>query len=213
MSSVISAYTLQGQVLAEGQLSSDLTNNIPSRLFTFGGNATYIDRPTITYTPLMGDQFTRSLLRPIPPSAIFELIQAGYPADAILQLTTRAINGVCNRSALGQQVHEADPEFYLVLDALRRLHMSGAISVRLQKQGNQETGLVILSAKRGPEVDRDLRFLRQTAGIKPGKDGEVTVNFGALPRGQSELALLSRSMLGILLKLRAALRCRKPTCR
>lgn len=201
VSSVISAYTLQGQVVAGGQLSSDLTNTIPSRLFTFGGSATYIDRPTITYTPLVGDRFTRSLLRPIPPGAVFELIQAGYPADAILQLTTRAINGVYNRSTLSQQVREADPQFYPVLDALRRLQISGAISVRLQRQGNQESGLLILSAEHGPEVDRDLRFLRQILGITPGKEGEVTLTFGALPHGKSELALLSRSMLGILLEI------------
>jgi hypothetical protein len=29
---------------------------------TVGGNASYTDRPTITYTPLSGDKFARSLL-------------------------------------------------------------------------------------------------------------------------------------------------------
>jgi len=201
VSSVISAYTLQGQLLAGGQLSSDLTNTIPSRLFTFGGNATYVDRPTITYTPLSGDRFARSLLRPIPPSAIFELIQAGYPADAILQMTARAINGVYNRSTLAQQVREADPDFYPVLDALRRLQISGSISVRLERHGADELGVLILSAKRGAQVDRDLQFVRQKLGITPPPNGEVTLTFGALPRSKSEIALLSRSMLGILLEI------------
>lgn len=201
VSSVISAYSLQGQLLAGGQLSSDLTNTIPSRLFNLGGSATYIDRPTITYTPVTGDRFARSLLRPIPPNAIFELIQVGYPADAILQMTTRAINGVYNRSTLAQQVREADPQFYPVLDALRRLQLSGAISVRLERRGGNETGVVILSAERGTEVDRDLLFLRRALGISPGKNGEISLTFGALPRTRNEIALLSRSMLGILLEI------------
>ena len=81
----------------------------PSNLVTLGGNATYLDRPTITYTPLAGEKFAKSLLRPIPPSAIFELIQAGYRADYILQMTTRAINGVYNRSSVGGRVREAIP--------------------------------------------------------------------------------------------------------
>src|SRR5271157_3225056 len=51
VSSVISAYTFQGQLSAGGQLSSNLTNTIPRGFATAGGNATYIDRPTISYTP------------------------------------------------------------------------------------------------------------------------------------------------------------------
>ena len=99
VSSVISAYGLQGQVSANGQVSSDRTSTIPSGLAILGGSAAYTDRPTITYTPLSGDRFARSLLRPIPPSAIFELIQAGYPADTILQMSVRGINGLSETAA------------------------------------------------------------------------------------------------------------------
>jgi hypothetical protein len=80
VSSVISGYTFQAQVAAGATISSDLTVTIPSSLVTIGGNATYPDRPTITYTPLAGDTFARSLLRPLSPSEVLELIQAGYPA-------------------------------------------------------------------------------------------------------------------------------------
>ncbi len=99
VSSVVSAYAFQGQLSAGAAISSDLTNAIPRNLVTLGGNATFVDRPTITYTPLGGDKFAKSLLRPIPPSAIFELIQAGYPSDYILQMTARAVNGVYNRAS------------------------------------------------------------------------------------------------------------------
>src|SRR5579871_47575 len=57
VSSVISGYTFQGQVSAGAAVSSDLTATIPSRLVTLGGNASYQDRPTISYTPLAGDRF------------------------------------------------------------------------------------------------------------------------------------------------------------
>src|SRR3954464_13284540 len=45
VSSVISGYTFQGQVVAGASLSSDVTATIPSRLMTLGGSATYLDRP------------------------------------------------------------------------------------------------------------------------------------------------------------------------
>jgi len=133
VSSVISAYTLQGQINAGTAISSDLTGTIPRNLTTLGAGATYIDRPTISYTPLQGDKFARSMLRPLPPSAVFSLVQAGYPADAVLLMTVRAINGVYNRSGVGGRTRAPDPAFYKVLDALRRMQTSGAISLRLER--------------------------------------------------------------------------------
>jgi hypothetical protein len=205
VSSVISGYTFQGQVAAGAQFSSDLTNTIPSRLATVGGNATYIDRPTITYTPLSGDKFARSLLRPLPPSEVFELIQAGYPADNVLLITTRAISGIYNRSGIGARAREADREFYPLLEALRRLQLSGAVSIRLVKQGAEETGMLILSSKRAQAVSEDLQFVRKTLGVTPDRNGEVVITFGLLPRSPNEIALLTRSMAEILLEVSAGI--------
>jgi hypothetical protein len=151
---------------------------------TLGGNVTYLDRPTITYTPLTGDKFAKSLLRPIPPSAIFEPIEAGYPADLILQMTTRAISGVYNRSSTGGRIREPDPEFYPLLDALRRLQLSGAVSRRLEKHGADETGVLIFSSRHSAEVDTDLAYVRKTLSVMPGKSGELTLTFGALSRNE-----------------------------
>jgi len=205
VSSIIGAYAVQGQLAANAAISSNLTNNAPWNLVTLGGNATYLDRPTITYTPITGDKFARSLLRPIPPSAVFELVQAGYPADAILQMTTRAINGIYNRSSRGISAREPDPEFYPLLDALRRLQLSGAVSVRLDKRGPNEVSIVIFSDRRSPDVNRDLQYVEKTLGATPGKDGELALTSGPLARSDKEIAVLTRSMAEILLEVSAGI--------
>jgi hypothetical protein len=201
VSSVISAYTWLGQVSASGQVSSDQTSAVPSGLAILGGSASYAKRPTITYTPLSGDRFTRSLLRPISPSGIFELIQAGYPADAILQMTARAINGLSNRTSIGGKLREADPDFYAVLAALRRLQLSGEVGLRIEKRGPDEVGVLLLSPHRNEQANRDLEFLRKTLRVSPDESGQITLTFGSLPRSDREIALLSRSMLGVLLEV------------
>lgn len=43
---------------------------------------TCVDRPTITYAPLTGRQFTKGRVTPVPPSSIPFLMQAGHPAGA-----------------------------------------------------------------------------------------------------------------------------------
>ena len=40
---------------------------------TVGGSGKYTDCPTITYTPLTGEKFARSIMTPIPVSAILSL--------------------------------------------------------------------------------------------------------------------------------------------
>jgi hypothetical protein len=206
VSSVISSYQLQSQVSLLGTVSSNLTPNLPDtvgRGATLGASGTYIDKPTITYTPLQGDKFTRELLRPMAPAALFQLIQAGYPVDSVFQLTVRAINGVYNRSARPMWQRDADPEFYQVLDALRRIQLSEAIGFRLEKRGPEEASLITFrGSKLTPAVEQDIRFVRSLLGIRQDAR-ELNLTFGAVPRDDRELALLTRSMLEILLELSA----------
>ncbi len=201
VSSVISNYAVGGQLTAAGIINSNLTGVAPWNSATFGGGVAYQDRPTISYTPLSGDKFTKSLLRPIPPAGIFQLVQAGYPSDFVLQVTVRALNGVRNQSVSGGQVQPADPAFYPLLEALRRLQLSGMVSMRLEKRGSEEVGKLVLAGSRTPGVDRDLQFVKDTLHLRPGKDDEVTLAFGAVQRNDKELAVFSRSMAEILIDL------------
>jgi hypothetical protein len=201
VSSVISAYAFQGQINAGGQVSSDRTSTIPKGFATLNGAMLYTDRPTITYTPLAGDRFARSLLKPIPPNAIFELIQAGFPADAVLQITLRGINGLSNRTSLGGETRDADPEFYAVLEAMRRLQLSGDVSIRIERREGDDVGILVLSSHHNEQARRDLEFVRKALGLRLGDDGQINLTFGVLARNDREIAVLSRSMLGVLLEV------------
>ena len=60
VSSVISSYQLQGQVNVGGAYSSGLTAGVPDATgagLTLGAGAMYTDRPTISYTPLVGEKW------------------------------------------------------------------------------------------------------------------------------------------------------------
>src|SRR5262249_47988950 len=80
----------QNWVMIKGEIITDTTGSFVNP----GAATSYTDRPTISYTPLSGDKFDKSLLRPLTPGTIFALIQAGYPADFVLRVTVRSINGI-----------------------------------------------------------------------------------------------------------------------
>src|SRR5512139_3324045 len=62
LSSVISQYQIAGQI----SLGATFNNNPWSSSEILGATGNYVDRPTITYTPIMGDKFARNLMSPIP---------------------------------------------------------------------------------------------------------------------------------------------------
>lgn len=205
VSSVISAYTLQEAAQIGGAINIGSPNNtttLPNGTGTIAVQGGFNDRPTISYTPLTGRKFAQSLLQPIPPSAIFSLIAAGYPVDVVLPVTVRALNGVYNRTTQGGIRRPADPQFYPLLDALRRVQLSRSFSMRIEKRGDEQTAIGVFAKRLDPEVQQDVDFIKSVLDLRT-ENGEITLEYGSLQRNPSELAVLSRSMIEIMQELSA----------
>lgn len=205
VSSVISAYTLQEVAQIGGTVNIGSPNNtttLPNGTGTISVQGGFNDRPTISYTPLTGRKFAQSLLQPIPPSAIFSLIAAGYPVDVVLPVTVRALNGVYNRTSQGGVRRPADPQFYPLLDALRRIQLSRSFSMRIEKRGDEQTAIGVFAKKIDPQTRQDVDFVKSVLGLKI-ENGEMKLEYGSLQQGPDELAVLSRSMIEVMQELSA----------
>jgi len=163
-----------------------------------GGSAKYSDKPTITYTPLTGERFARSLMKPLPPPAILSLIQAGYPIDLVLRTCVHSVNGVRNRYGGAARGHPADPEFYPLLDRWRRIQNSGAIGMRVQKTNEMEAVVMTFRGKMDAALEEDIKAVRQTLGLDVNAQ-EFRVAYGSVAKDNTEIAILSRSILEILI--------------
>lgn len=199
VSSVISSYELASQV----NLSANIFPNASAGTNqSLGATGTYTDKPTISYTPITGERYLNSLIRPISPQAVFAMIEAGHPADFLLRVTARAINGIYNYSVSQTRARAADPTFYMVIEAIRRIQQEGALSVRIEKRGDQQS--TYLGFRRGvnEDVEKSIRFVKEALGINPGNDEPLLV-FGSLHRNPDEIALLTRSVQEILTEFSA----------
>lgn len=172
----------------------------------------YTDRPTISYTPLSGEKFSRYLLSPLSPAVVFSLIQAGYPVDRVQQLTTRAANGVYNRSVSPARTRAADPRFYELLEALRRIQRSESLGIRIDPRMNDENVLVMIKRDVPDDVESDRRAVREILRLRPDTD-ELTLTFGMVFRSDTEIALLTRSMSEIFVELAATIKAPPSMCR
>jgi hypothetical protein len=143
VASVINQYALEQEV-GLGVSGEIYNKGEPSFVEPeIGVRGRYTDRPTITYTPLMGEHYARSLLKPIPISAILLLVEAGYPIDYVLRVCAQTINGLDNRMTGRFSARDADPAFYELLTLLRRIQAGGGIVMRSKTVDDKKTLAVI----------------------------------------------------------------------
>lgn len=206
VSSIVSGYSLQGQIQASATQTYATFPGYPGPQGTalIGATGMYQDRPTISYMPLAGKKFTQTLIEPIPPFTIFSLITAGYPVDLVIPATVRAMNGVYGRTIQAGVTRPATPEYTQLLAALSRIQAARALSVQVEKHGNKQSFVTRWSWHGKPEIRKDVEFVLKTLKLSP-KNGEVILTYGAMPRQKDELAILSRSMLEILGNISAAI--------
>ncbi len=200
VASVVSGYTLEGSVNISGTLSSD--DALQGDFLSMGTAGKYTDRPTITYTPITGTQFNRSFMLPIPPSAVLFLMQTGWPVDLIMPLTVEAINGLRAQVSAGMNRRAGDPRFYRVIKLLREMQKSGAVGMQIIKESELKETTVLFFSKENvsPEIGAVMKEVDQLLGLRPGAR-EVTVSYGLLPKSDTEIAMLTRSMLHIMIEL------------
>jgi hypothetical protein len=197
VSSIVAGYSLQTGVTVNGVASSEKA--IQGNYGSIGGQAIYTDRPTITYAPMTGDKFLKSLVTPIDPRNIFAMLQSGYPADFILGLTVESLNGVRNRSAAGGVVREADPDFLRALQLLREVQLAGGFGMRVEQDKVKGSTAVLFFQRddapadilaKGAEIRRLLRL--------QADQQKFVLTYSPMRGAADELAVNSRSMLQIL---------------
>jgi len=199
---VVSGYTVQSTFTALGNVFS--TNGpvpgVPNSSVGLSAQGQFIDRPTVTYTPLMGERFARSLMTPIPPPALMSLIQAGNPVDLVFRLGVHVVNGLRNRYGGDVRATRGDPEFFQLLERLRRIQLSGAVGWRVHRVDREKALLMSFRRVSDPSIEADITAARELLGLDPTAL-EFRVVYGAVAANNKELAILSRSILEILVDL------------
>lgn len=208
VTSVISQYALQTQANIGASWHSPLTNRVTGDAFSnslsLGGSGSYTDRPTITYSPLMGEKFARSLMAPIPPASILNLSQAGYPIDLLFRLCVQSINGIKNSFGGAATSHNADPLFYSLIDKIKKLQVNGDIDIKIRKTVEKEGIKIIFRRGEDKALDQDKEDVLKMLGIDRNA-AEFRVVYGVIPSDDKEIAMTTRSMLQIMIDLSSAI--------
>lgn len=191
VTSVINQYSLEGAVTAAAPgYDQEAVVNPPLQI---GGR--YSDKPTITYVPLSGAEFTRSVLTPIPPQSIMSLVQAGWRVDLLFLLTVRAVNGVAHGGA-GITTQEGE-EFYELVSLLTGIQKTGGLSFRVEQRAENDVAIVRIESREDKGQDHLRRRISEILDLDPSAR-EYRLVFGRQATARDEIAMLSRSILEML---------------
>ena len=196
---IVSGYTLETSVDVSGEIARVGAGDT---FLGLGASGKYTDRPTITYTPLTGDEFVSDLMRPIPINNVFGLLLAGSDADFVLELGVSRLNGLKNASVKHDQSHPADPKFLEAIKLLRQIQEADALELNPSTNGapNAVMELVFLEKDVPEETRSQIRELKRLLNLEASRN-EYTVVPGLRRGAEGTLTVSSRSVLQIMVAL------------
>lgn len=101
-------------------------------ILRLSGDVTYQEQPTITFTPLQGDDFVNRLLTPLRLETIVLLARSGWSIDRVLRLTVQQANGLDNATSASGPTPAVAPQyeaFARMSRAFRNLQRDGRLVI------------------------------------------------------------------------------------
>jgi hypothetical protein len=190
---------------ATGEAGTELSEESALNLYTLAVGGKVAVQPTVTYSPLQGEDFAQRILSPLSLEHLMLLYRSGWSLKRLLTICVQSLNQVPNAARAAGPTPGRAPEyeaFRRALDLMGTLHAAGVLDIVYETLPvpGQPTRLVLQIRKEGlehPETQELVKLLR----LVPGRIHYPLV----LPTIEHEeaglqesLAVETRPLLGIL---------------
>ena len=182
VTSVLTQYSYAGTIGVRG--SGGASFGDPLWQVGASSNFVYIERPTITYAPLTGDDFAKQLLKPIPSEMVFSLVSSGWPPRDLLLMTMFRLNDNLNMAfEMSPEAFERFDAFKSIVDQIIELAKRDAMEVEhgeekylvFNRRTDPETRQRIAEFETSMDLDPEIWKFRITDMHMERKPDEVTM--------------------------------------
>lgn len=162
----------------------------------------YSDQPTISFQPLHGEDFLKSVLSSIPFDALLVMTESGWSIERVFGLGVERINDVFNAPSASGPTPDVEPEYR---DFKRTMHLFRQLQLARQVElGTDDNGQIQVIFKITEDNKAKVVELSDLLGFqKP--DGlaylRVRINTNFLHDRPDELKIRPRSIVSILFYL------------
>jgi len=173
------------------------------RTYDLGAGISYSEQPTVTYTPLQGDEFVTQLMSPVDLNTILLLYHSGWSVERIFRVCVQSLNGLKNAPSASGPTPDRVPiykQFCEVAKLLRDLQIKGVLEMGQNvQQGDEKPAIELEIAKRASDWD-EVRRLCELLGLEFGRTNfRLTTEVGT--GGKDRIAVAARSLMASLFYL------------
>jgi hypothetical protein len=210
VSSVLTQYAWQGSVGVAGQQGFSIGQGLQAPSFVGGtASAIFSERPTITFLPVEGDDFSRRLMTPIPLDFVFALSEAGYPTDLLYRTGIGRINDVMNMAAGVPAPGDVERDLQARLEAenlarfqnlisiILKLQLYGAIEAQRRGDDEKAQRFLVIKGNGDREVAALVDEFRKMLNLDPARDA-FRITDRRMGRAADEITVQTRSVLQIM---------------
>lgn len=164
------------------------------------GGISYLEKPTILYLPLTGEEFVRQLLEPVDLETLALLRGAGWEFDDILRVFAQHINEIPNAPTGAGSTPEGTPEyteFLELVEALDELEDNASVVLAISEKSGSE--LVLSVRPHGRNMDEFATFT-QLLRIDPDEEPYI-VRHGYAREAGNIISITTRPIMSAMFYL------------
>jgi hypothetical protein len=150
--------------------------------------------------PLKGDKFAKDFMTPVPPPAVVAMANTGWPIDVMMRLCVESINGINQWNVDEKRQRTENPEYAELIGLLVEIQSRRLLTFRLERKDERTAAVLLIRRSEDPQVAKSLEALRRKLGLSMETD-QFTVRFGTAAINDREIAIETRSLLGMLVAM------------
>jgi len=198
VNSIASQFTLQNDIAISSQLKAGAKG-----IFTPGASTFVEERPTISYSPLHGENFVQGVLTAISFKTIVLLFHSGWSVERIFKICLQRIDKIKNAPSASGPTPKIAPKtakFFKAAKLLRELQKKGGLDL-LYRVSDKEPQLVIHIS----EKFKNSQLANQFSRLINAPLGKNSYVFGAPSvKNKQSIDIVTRSLLGVMFYLSQA---------
>jgi len=171
-------------------------------LVPLAGGVAYEENPTISYTPIQGEQFIRQLMSPLPTDLVVLLLQSARDPILTLDTLVSRANDIRNPAFLAPGT-ERDPRFDRFAGLLTSLLERGRAEI-VQESTEGDFSLLVDTREDDPVVAEFFDLLSLPRPLPGSATTLIPIRVAAAGHGETGIHLATRSVWDLIQILAAA---------